>query len=596
MTVREQIQCRSLTVAVQIALTQLDRLGAAVVRRATAEYNPTTKCNTKMGVLVAEQPVAEPPPGSVVTADGVRDAVRAAATWLELQAANVNALNVFPVPDGDTGTNMSMTMRAAAEAAETVAIDEAGAVAEAAARGALMGARGNSGVILSQLLRGFAEASAGRADLTVRDLADGFARASDAGYRAVGRPVEGTILTAARRAAVAAAEWAPRAHTPSKLLEHVLRAVDQAVVETTDQLDVLRNAGVVDAGAQGLRLIVEAFWRTACGKPIEAGEAGSVVASRALVAAQHVGEGGLGFCTELLLRDPTEGVAAIRAFMESLGDSVIVVGDESLVRVHVHTLRPGRPLDYSAERGTLSNVKVENMQLQHAAGKAEAPSGEGVGHIGVVAVAPGAGFRRLFESMGAAAMVEGGQTMNPSVQDILAAANGVGYRELILLPNNGNILLAAQHAAKQTPRTLRVVPTRFLPQGVAALLAFNYEADLETNARRMEDAAGRVASIDVTRAVRAAQVQGWQVERGQSLGLLNGELVAVGEHLHDAALGALARCEPERREIATIYAGADVSPEQAKALADAIRVAHPHFDVELVQGGQPHYPYILSVE
>ena len=537
----------------------------------------------------------EPIPGSVVTGVQVREAAEAAATWLELQAASVNALNVFPVPDGDTGTNMSMTMRAAAEAAAAETSDEAGSVARAAAQGALMGARGNSGVILSQLLRGFAEAADGKAYLSVRDLADGFGRASEAAYRSVGRPVEGTILTVSRRAAETAARAAPRTKTVSKLLERVLRVTDQAVAETTEQLEVLRNAGVVDAGAQGFRLMVEAFWRTACGKPIEGG-AVAPVASQALVAAQHTGEGGLGFCTEFLLQDPTVDEATIRSFMESVGESVIVVGDGTLVRVHVHALKPGGPLDYAAARGTLTKIKVENMQVQHDAGKAEAASGEGISHVGVIAVAPGAGFRELFASMGAAALVEGGQTMNPSVQDILAAVNRVGYRELVLLPNNGNILMAARHAAEQTPRTLRVVPTRSLPQGMAALLAFNYEADLETNVRLMEAASARVATIEVTRAVRSAQVQGWQVERGQSLGLLDDDLVAVAEDLTEAALGALARCQPEGREIVTIYSGADVAPEWAAALAEAVRAAHPHLEVEVADGGQPHYPYILSVE
>jgi uncharacterized protein len=537
----------------------------------------------------------EPIPGSFVSAAQVRAATEAAATWLELQAASVNALNVFPVPDGDTGTNMSMTMRAAATAAAAESADSAAAVTAAAARGALMGARGNSGVILSQLLRGFAEGAEGKDQLGLSDLANSFAKAAEAGYRAVGRPVEGTILTVARRAGEAARQAAPRARTVSKLLERVLRVADQAVLETTDQLEVLRAAGVVDAGAQGYRLIIEAFWRTACGKPIEAGGV-APVASQALVAAQHTGEHGLGFCTEFILTDSAESVEAIRAYMESVGESAIVVGQGSLVRVHVHVPRPGMALDYAAERGTLTNVKVENMQVQHDAGKeASADAGE-LSHIGVIAVVPGAGFRTLFTSMGAAALVEGGQTMNPSVQDILAAVNGVGYRELILLPNNSNILMAANHAAEQTPRELRVVPTRFLPQGIAALLAFNYEADLETNVRLMQDAAERVASIEVTRAVRSAQVQGWQVERGQSLGLLDGDVVAVAESLQDAALGALARCEPERREIVTIYTGTDVQDRWATELARAVRDAHPHLEFEVAEGGQPHYPYILSVE
>ena len=529
-----------------------------------------------------------------VSGEHVRRATEAAATWLELQAASIDALNVFPVPDGDTGTNMSMTMRAAAEAAGAESAPDAGSVTRAVARGGLMGARGNSGVILSQLLRGFAEAADGKVHLSVADLAEGFARAAEAGYRAVGKPVEGTILTVARRAAEEAKAAAGEVSTVSKLLERVLRVADHAVAETTEQLEVLRSAGVVDAGAQGLRLIVEAFWRTACGKPLEAGGP-APSASQALVAAQHVGEGGLGFCTEFMLDGAREPLEEIRAFMESVGDSVIVVGDGALVRVHVHALKPGAALDYAVERGTVSKVKVENMQLQHESGRA--PDGRvAASAIGVVAVVPGAGFRELCRSMGAAALVEGGQTMNPSVQDVLRAVGSVGYQELILLPNNANILMAAQRAAECTPRTLRVVPTRSLPQGIAALMAFNYGADLDENVRLMEEAMGRVASIEVTRAVRSAQVQGWQVERGQSLGLLDDRLVAVAENLIDAALGAVAAAEPERREIVSIYTGEGVSAERGTELADAIRAAHPHLEVEVADGGQPHYPYILSLE
>jgi DAK2 domain fusion protein YloV len=535
---------------------------------------------------------------SEITADGLRAALEAAATWLELQAASVNALNVFPVPDGDTGTNMSMTMRAAAEAAAVEPSAEAHAVARAAARGALIGARGNSGVILSQLVRGFAEAVDAHPVLDVEQLAAGLEEAARAGYRAVGQPVEGTILTVARRAGEEARAAAADGVDVVQFWERVLRVTDRAVIETTGQLDVLRSAGVVDAGAQGYRLILEAFWRTSRGEAIEGEEvaAAAPVASQALVAAQHVGEGGLGFCTELLLQEPAEGEAAIRAFMESVGDSVIVVGDGSLTRVHLHTARPGRALDWAVERGTVSRIKVENMQLQHDAGRDESVGGRGLSKIGVVAISPGAGFRALFSSMGAAAIVEGGQTMNPSVQDILTAVSSVGYRELILLPNNPNILLAAQQAAEQTPRTVRIVPTRSLPRGIAALFAFNYQEDLDTNVRLMAEAAERVASIEVTLAERAAEVDGQHVEPGQALGLLDGRLAAVADTLTAAALGALARAEPERREIVTIYWGAGASRDQTDALRDAIQAAHPHLEPEIVEGDQPHYPYIISVE
>lgn len=528
----------------------------------------------------------------------MRAALENAATWLELQAASINALNVFPVPDGDTGTNMSMTMRAAAEAAAVEPSPEAHAVARAAARGALMGARGNSGVILSQLVRGFAEAIGEQRTLGVLHLADGLEGAARAGYASVGKPVEGTILTVARRAGEEARAAVADDLDLIQFFERVLRVAEQAVIETTGQLPILQSAGVVDAGAQGYRVVIEAFLVTARGDSIEASEmtGAAPVASQALVAAQHIDEGGLGFCTEFLVQQSTEEEAVIRAFMESIGDSVIVVGDADLRRVHVHTLRPGQALDWAVERGTVSRIKIENMQLQHEAGKDPAAAGAGVSKIGVVAVSPGAGFRALFTSMGAAAIVEGGQTMNPSVQDILTAISSVGYQELVLLPNNANILMAARHAAEQTPRSVRVIPTRSLPRGIAALMAFNYDADLDSNVQLMEEAASRVASIEVTLAERTAEVDGVHVEQGQAMALLDDTIVAVSDTLQGAALEALAKAEPDAREIVTIYWGAGATRDQVDELSEAIRAAHPHLETEIVEGGQPHYPYIIAVE
>jgi DAK2 domain fusion protein YloV len=534
----------------------------------------------------------------MLTGDSLRAALEAAATWLELQAASVNALNVFPVPDGDTGTNMSMTMRAAAEASAVEPSPEAQAVARAAARGALMGARGNSGVILSQLVRGFAEAVSGHATLGVEQLADGLEGAARAGYSAVGKPVEGTILTVARRAGEAGRQAAADGLDLIQFWEHVLQVADRAVVETTSQLPALQSAGVVDAGGQGYRLVIEAFLKTARGEAIEDVAMGTAapVASQALVAAQHVEEGGLGFCTEFLVQHASEDEATIRAFMEALGDSVIVVGDADLRRVHVHTLRPGQALDWAVEHGTVSRIKIENMQLQHDAGKDAAIGGLGLSKIGVVAVSPGPGFRALFTSMGAAAIVEGGQTMNPSVQDILTAISGVGYQEIILLPNNGNIVLAAQQAAQQTPRTVRVAPTRTMPHGIAALLAFNYAEDLDTNVALMQDAAGRVASIEVTVAERTADVDGQHVEQGQAIALLDGAMVAASDTIVSAAMAALAKAEPDDREIVTIYWGPDTTRDEAGELRDAINATYAHLETEIVEGGQPHYPFIISVE
>lgn len=534
-----------------------------------------------------------------VTGDHLRAGFAAAASWLELKAASVNALNVFPVPDGDTGTNMSMTMRAAVEAAAVELAPEAYAVARAAARGALMGARGNSGVILSQLVRGFAEAISDCGVLTVQNLAAGLSGAAEAGYRAVGRPVEGTILTVARRVGEEAQAAASAGVDVLSFWERVLHVAEIAVRETTDQLPALQAAGVVDAGGQGYKLIIEALWRTTRGDSLEDDDvttAAAPVASQALVAAQHVAEGGLGFCTEFLVTGPTESEEAIRAFMEAMGDSVLVVGDGTVSRVHIHTQTPGKALDWAIECGTVSSVKVENMQLQHDAGKLLAAGQSGLSNIGVIAVSPGPGFKALFTSMGAAAIVEGGQSMNPSVQDILTAISSVGYQELVILPNNGNILLAAQQAAQQTPRTVKIVPTRSLPHGIAALLAFNYGEDLDTNVQLMESSAAHVAAIEVTTAERSAEIDGVAVQQGQAIALLDDTLVAAGASLTEATLGALAKADPDNRDIVTVYWGADATLDAAVKLTDAIAGAYPHLETEIAEGGQPHYPFILSVE
>lgn len=531
-----------------------------------------------------------------VNGDHLRAGFAAAASWLELKAASVNALNVFPVPDGDTGTNMSMTMRAAVEAAAVELAPEAHAVARAVARGALMGARGNSGVILSQLIRGFAEAISTCDVLTVSNLADGLEEAAKAGYRAVGKPVEGTILTVARRVGEEARAAANDGLDVLAFWERVLHGAEAAVRETTGQLPALQRAGVVDAGGQGYMLIIEALWRTTRGDSMEDDDvtaAAAPVASQALVAAQHVEEGGLGFCTEFLITGATEPEEAIRSFMELLGDSVIVVGDGSILRVHIHTPQPGVALDWAIERGTVSSIKIENMQLQHDAG---GTGQRGLSKIGVIAVSPGPGFKALFTSMGAAAIIDGGQSMNPSVQDILTTISSVGYQELLLLPNNSNIVLAAQQAAEQTPRTVRIVPTHSLPHGIAALLAFNYGEDLDTNVRLMEAAAGRAASIEVTYAERTADVDGVAVQQGQAIALLDDTLVSVGDSLAAVALDALAQAAPESREIVTIYWGADTDQTGAAALSDAIADAYPNLEAEIAEGGQPHYPFIISLE
>jgi DAK2 domain fusion protein YloV len=535
------------------------------------------------------------------TGADLRSALESASAWLTTNAERVNALNVFPVPDGDTGTNMSMTLQAAVDGLQRLGDDPpVSQVARAAYEAAMLGARGNSGVILSQLLRGFSEALADTDELTPAALATALAQASEMAYRGVSRPVEGTILTVAREVAVAAKAAVGSGVDLPGLLEQSVGAANDAVAATPSQLEVLRKAGVVDAGGEGYRVILEGAWMWSTGRSLEAGGDAHTY-SRALLQAVDE-ESTFGFCTEFLLRDADLGVPDVKQTMEALGESVIAVGDRDLMRVHVHTLRPGQALEFAVDHGTLVKVKVENMQLQHEAFAAAAEQAgtsdtdrQRASSIGVIAVAAGDGLQKVFRSLGAR-VVQGGQTMNPSVQEILAAVNSSGYRELIILPNNSNVVMTARHVQELTPHTVMVIPTETAPQGIGALLAFNFEADMQTNVAAMEQAAHAVHTVEVTRAVRDAEVDGLAVKSGELMGIYDGRIVVTSTSADEALLGALAHAPVEGLEIVTIYYGAGASQEAARAVAARIREAHPGLDVEVVEGGQPHYPYVASLE
>jgi DAK2 domain fusion protein YloV len=538
------------------------------------------------------------------TGADLRAALESAAAWLSANAERVNALNVFPVPDGDTGTNMSMTLQAAVEGLPSLGEDApVTLVARTAYDAAMMGARGNSGVILSQLLSGFAIELADADELTPQRLARALAQASETAFRGVSRPVEGTILTVAREAARAAMAAAESGADLPGLLEQTVSAANEAVAATPGQLEVLRKAGVVDAGGEGYRVILEGAWMWSTGRSLE--EAASTESrpySRALLQDLVEADSMFGFCTEFVLRDTDLPVADVKSSMEALGESVIAVGDSRLMRVHMHTLRPGQALEFAVDHGTLANVKVENMQLQHqafATGAGEPGTNGGdserASSIGVIAVAAGDGFSRVFRSLGAR-VVQGGQTMNPSVQEILAAVNSSGYKELVILPNNTNIVLTATRVQELTPHRISVVPTETAPQGIGALLAFNFQADLETNAEAMEQAAHAVHTVEVTRAVRDAEIDGLQVKAGDMLGISDGHIVGSTASADEALLRSLAHAPIGSMEIVTIYWGEGASEAEAHAVSARIREAHPGLDVEVVQGGQPHYPYVVSLE
>jgi DAK2 domain fusion protein YloV len=539
------------------------------------------------------------------TGANLRAALETASAWLTANAERVNALNVFPVPDGDTGTNMSMTLQAAVAAlprlGEQPAVHQ---VARAAYEAAMLGARGNSGVILSQLLSGFASSLADAGELTSPGLAAALTTASEVAYRGVGRPVEGTILTVAREAALAAVAAADAGDDLPGLLEKTLSAATEAVANTPNQLDVLRKAGVVDSGGEGYRLILEGAWMWSTGRTLSLEEVAAQTRqySRALLHEIDDGDIGFGFCTEFLLRDSDLSVADVKERMEALGDSVIAVGDANLLRVHVHTLRPGQALEFAVDHGTLAKVKVENMEVQHAEFAAAADDAGPTSDeqqlatsIGVIAVAAGEGLLKVFRSLGAR-VVQGGQTMNPSVQDILHAVNSSGSKELILLPNNSNVILTALHVRELTTHSVSVIPTETAPQGIGALLAFNFESDMATNVEAMQQAARAVHTIEVTRAVRDAEVDGLQLKAGQMLGIYDGRIVVAAGSADEALLGALEHAPVSALEIVTIYFGGGASESEAHAAAGRLRDAHPGLAVEVVEGGQPHYPYVVSLE
>ena len=523
---------------------------------------------------------------------------QAGLAWLQVNREFINTLNVFPVPDGDSGTNLALTLQAAWKEIENSPSRSVSEVMNLLARGALMGARGNSGVILSQLLRGMAKPLEGKPSFNGIDFAESLREGSRLAYLGVQKPVEGTILTVAREAAEAAA----RAAAESEDLYHILAATvaeAQRSVARTQMLNpVNAKAGVVDAGGQGLFIIFQGALKFMNGEAIEAkvydGDGTPNLSG-------FDTEAGYGFDIQFILRGKQMDVDAIRAQIESIGESVLVVGDPNLIKVHAHAPTPGPILDYGAAQGIITRIIVENMEEQYQErilGQAR-PSitSESLTGIGTIVVVSGAGLQQIFQSMGASRIVSGGATMNPSVQDLLKAVEEVDAQAVIILPNDKNIVLAAQHVQQLTKKVVHIIPTVTVPQGIAALLAFNFQANLETNVQAMMRAtAGNVQTAEITRAVRSITLDGLECKEGEFIGLLNGRLTASHQSLAAIAHTMLEQMGAGDSEIITVYHGADVSSDDAARFADEIRQRYPRLEVEVLSGGQPHYFYILSAE
>jgi hypothetical protein len=523
-----------------------------------------------------------------------------AATLLHRHIDALNAINVFPVPDGDTGTNMHLTLRAGLDELAKTSGNDLSAAISALAHGALMGARGNSGVILSQVLHGFADAITGHGDAGGPELVEALQAAKRSAYAALSEPVEGTILTVIREAAEAVGR-APTASV-SEVLSTAVDAAKTAVERTPELLPALKEAGVVDAGGLGLAIILEGLLRSLRSEPLDVdlapANAVQIVRRSEAVSLHRSEHGESGYCTEFMVSGRGIDPNAARAHLSALGSSLLVVGGADLLRVHIHTTQPDDALAYGRSLGELTQVKVDNLEAQiesWLAREPEAPPPVASG-LGIVAVAAGEGIEQAFRSVGATHFVKGGQTMNPSAGEILEAIESCPEANVIVLPNNKNIIASAQQAAEQSTKRVAVIFSRSIPQGVAALLALSPDLSFDETASAMERALSSVRSAEVTRAVRATTIDGQQIAIGQAIGIVDGKLRVVAEDIPSAVVACVNEMRSEQSSLLTLYAGRDVRDEDASTLARELGARYADLTIELVPGGQPHYQYLLSLE
>ena len=506
---------------------------------------------------------------------------RAALAAIEASRARIDDLNVYPVPDGDTGTNMTETVRAVVSALER---DPNADIV----RAALMGARGNSGVILSQLVRGAVETLGGGDEVDAAGLARALRGASDAGYAAVRNPQEGTMLTVARALAERAEELEGAGEPVSDMLADLVAHGERALAQTTEQLDILREAGVVDAGGAGVLEIMRGIAAQVRGEPLP--ELHAVTGGIPLEAV-HQELSRYRYCTSFFVEGEGVNPEDLERELTKLGDSLLVVGGPGAVKVHVHTDEPGAALALGTQRGVIEEVDIKNMHVQ-TADRTERLERE-VGVTGAVAVVLGDGNRRLFESLGAAT-VEGGETMNPSTADLLAAVDALGEHGVVLLPNSKNVVLAAEQAAEESAKDVRVIPTGSMQAGLGALVAFDAARSLDENVPEMEEAAAAVRAGAVARASRDATIGDVDVAEGEFLGLVDGRPVASGNALRPVATDVVARLVGDGADVLTVLLGDGAA--ESDGVVDAIRTAHPELEVEVHEGGQPHYPLLFAVE
>ena len=535
----------------------------------------------------------------------------AGAQNIEAKKDYINELNVFPVPDGDTGTNMSMTIMSAAKEVTALNNPEMKDLAKAISSGSLRGARGNSGVILSQLLRGFTKAIKEEKEIDVLALAAACQRARDTAYKAVMKPKEGTILTVASGIATKAAEMAEETDDLEVFIPAVIEYAEEVLNKTPEMLPVLKEAGVVDSGGQGLLEVIKGGYDAFLGKEIDYSSikpSTSVTVNK--VNAEDTADIKFGYCTEfiILLEKPLpqDEIDRFREFLDSIGDSIVLVADDEIVKVHVHTNHPGQAFERALTYGQLSRMKIDNMREEHQEklikdaeklAKEQAENKEPPKDHGFISVSVGEGLSQIFRELGVDYLIEGGQTMNPSTEDMLNAIEKVNAKTIYIFPNNKNIILAANQARDLTEdKEIIVVPTKTIPQGISAMISFVPEKGGEENLASMTDAISRVKTGQITYAVRDTRIDDKEIHEGDIMGIGDAGILAVGKDRLQVAEEMVAEMVDEESEIISVYYGEDVSEEDAEALSDSLTEKYPECEVELNQGGQPIYYYLISVE
>jgi len=554
--------------------------------------------------------------------------VQAASQKLNQRAEFINSLNVFPVPDGDTGTNMSLSMASGAKYEREETSTKVGDLASALAKGLLMGARGNSGVILSQIFRGFSKAVADKESLTANDLAAALAAGAQTAYKAVMKPTEGTILTVIRKAAGAGKEAVKTTDDICEVMDAVVTAAEAALKSTPDLLPVLKQVGVVDSGGQGLTFVLEAFSDSLSGKVDESQDyvPDDAEMDSMIDAAHHQSVQGqldpndikYGYCTEIMVRigdgklvDHKFDYDTFYEYLAKLGDSLLVINDDEIVKVHVHTEHPGDVMTWGQRFGALIKVKVDNMRLQQetimehdkedeaqAAAEPALPSQPQVDMHGyaIISVSSGDGIGKLFKGLGVTDIIAGGQTMNPSTADIVKAVNDSGAQQALVLPNNKNIFLAAEQAAEVADVPVKIIHSQTISQGMTAMLAFNAEADLDDNQAAMEETLSTVVSGQVTHAVRDTTIDGLEIKKDDYMGLVDGKIVITNPDRDTAALDMVKAMLDEDSELVTIIYGKDATKTDADHLSAKVQELDDELEIEIHEGDQPVYPFLVSVE